>query len=62
MTESNLRNILWTDEQIAFIDEARGDRPFSEYVKTEILKVAGRKLRRKPPAVRGRGRPPKKPD
>lgn len=59
MSESELRNIRWTQEQIAFIDAARGKRDFAEYVRSAALEIAGKKLKRKVPETRGRGRPPK---
>ena len=57
--ESFPTQIRWTIEQLNFIEEARGDKAFSEFVRLAALKEAGRILKRKIPEVRGRGKPKK---
>jgi hypothetical protein len=57
--ESYPTQIRWTDEQRAFIEEARGEKAFSEFVRLAALEKAGKILRRKLPEVRGRGKPKK---
>ena len=55
--ESQPIQIRWTVEQLAFINEARGDQEFATYVREAVLEKAAKKLRRKAPEVRGRGKP-----
>lgn len=57
--ESQPIQIRWTLEQLAFINEARKDKDFAEFVRTAALEKAGKILRRKLPETRGRGRPKK---
>lgn len=57
--ESQPVQIRWTVEQLAFINEARGETEFASYVREAVLEKASKKLRRKPPEVRGRGKPRK---
>lgn len=57
--ESQPIQIRWTIEQLAFINEARGEQDFAAYVRDAVLAKASKKLRRKPPEVRGRGKPKK---
>ena len=56
---SETKRLVLTDEQSAFIDQARGSREFSEFTRDAALEKAAKILRRKAPESRGRGRPKK---
>lgn len=56
---STPKQIVWTGEQEAFIEQARGERDFSEFVRTESLRAAAKILKQPVPKSRGRGRPRK---